>query len=64
MTRDNLNAVLGEYAEYGFRLSRPDDHVLELYFHDKRIAVFNQTKVTQDIIREGCHSYLVNVINK
>ncbi len=57
-----LNEVLGEYVDYGFSLKEPDDHVLELYFKDKRIAVYNQTKVTPDIIREGCKNFVVNFL--
>jgi len=53
--------TLGEFKDKGFKLVEPDDHVLELYFKDKRIAVYNQTKVTQEIIREGCQNYLVNI---
>lgn len=56
-----LDAGLGEFKDYGFRLVEPDDHVLELYFKEKLIARFWQTKVTIDIIREGCKNYLVNI---
>ena len=53
--------ALGEYAQYGFQLVEPDDHLLELWFKDKRIAVYNQTKATFDIIREGCKNYLESI---
>ena len=55
-----LDEALGEFKDYGFRLVEPDDHVLELWFKDKRIAVYNQTKATFDIIREGCKNFLIN----
>jgi len=55
-----LDEALGEFKDFGFRLVEPDDHFLELWFKDKRIAVYNQTKATFDIIREGCHNFLVN----
>lgn len=50
--------VLGELGDYGFSLVESADHTLELYFKDKRLAVYNQTKVTSEIIREGCKNYL------
>ncbi len=50
-----------EYKDYGFNLEEPDDHTLELYFKDKRIATYNQTKVTAEIIREGCKNYLTSL---
>ena len=56
-----LDEALGNFKNYGFELVRPeDDHLLELWFKDKRIAVYNQSKVTFDIIREGCRNFLVN----
>lgn len=56
-----MNAdILGEFADYGFTLKEPDDHFLELYFKDKKIATYNQEKVTPEIIRQGCHNYLKN----
>ena len=56
-----LDEALGKYAEYGFRLVEPNDHVLELWFKDKRIAVYNQTKATFDDIKEGCENYLKSI---
>jgi len=53
--------ALREYKDFGFSLVEPDDHLLELWFKDKRIAVYNQTKVTFDIIREGCKNYLASI---
>ena len=55
-----LDAGLGEFKDYGFRLVELDDHFLELYFKDKRIAVYHQAKATPKIIQEGCHNFLVN----
>lgn len=54
--------ALGKFAGFGFALREPDDHVVELYFKCKRIAVFNQTKVTKEILREGCQNYWNNTI--
>jgi len=56
-----LDEALGEYKDFGFQLVEPDDHLLELWFKDKRIAVYNQTKATFDIIREGCKNYLASI---
>ena len=55
-----LDAGLGNYKDYGFKLVESDDHFLELYFKDKRIAVYHQAKATPQIIQEGCHNFLVN----
>jgi hypothetical protein len=59
-----LNAALGEFAAYGFRLVEPDDHVTELYFKDKRIGVFNQDKLTIPILHEGCRNFLKNIMGE
>ena len=53
-----LNATLGDYADLGFRLEEPDDHVTVLYFKDKQIAVYNQDKLTIPTLHEGCRNYL------
>lgn len=57
-----LDEALGEYAQAGFKLVEPDDHILELYFKDKRIAVLNQSVATFSVIREGCKNYLANIM--
>jgi len=56
-----LEAALGGFQYYGFRLAEPDDHFLELYFKDKKIATFYQGSVTIKIIREGCRNYLKSI---
>jgi len=61
-----LDEALGEFKDFGFSLVEPDDHLLELWFKDKRIAVYNQTAWTDkrpmiEIIREGCKNFLVNI---
>ena len=57
-----LDTALGSYINDGFSLTEPDDHLLELWFKDKRIAVYNQTKATIPIIREGCKNFLANFL--
>jgi len=56
-----LDEALGKFKDYGFRLVEPDDHVLELWFKDNKIATYNQTKATISIIREGCENYLKSI---
>jgi len=53
--------ALGEFKDYGFELVEPDDHVLELWFKDKRLAVYYQTTATFKIIQEGCENYLKSI---
>jgi hypothetical protein len=53
-----FDAVLGRYYDYGFRLVEPDDHLVELWFKDKCIAVYNQSRLTISTLHEGCENYL------
>ena len=57
-----LDEVLGEYADCGFKLEEIGDDELVLYFKDKKIATYNQIKVTIEIIREGCKNYLASIL--
>ncbi len=52
--------ALGEFAEFGFT-AKTIDHTLELYFKDKRIAVYNLTTLTIPILQEGCRNFLKNI---
>ena len=56
-----FDEALGDFKDYGFSLVEPDDHTLELYFKDKKIASYNQPKATIEVIREGCQNYLNNI---
>ena len=56
-----LEEALGEFKGYGFELVEPDDHLLELWFKDERIAVYNQHLATFKIIQEGCENYLKSI---
>jgi len=58
-----LDEALGKHANCGFTLVEPDDHVVELYFKGKKIATYNQSKLTIPILREGCRNFLTNLIN-
>ncbi len=53
-----LNAVLDEYQLKGFRLVEPGDHILELYYQDERVGIFNQSRATIPAIREACREHL------
>ena len=57
-----LDEALGEYTQYGFSLVEPDDHLLELWFKDNRLAIYNQPKATPEIIQEGCKNYLDSIL--
>lgn len=57
-----LDETLGEYRNQGFSLIESDDHFLELYFKDKRIAIYHQAKATIEIIREGCKNFLDSIL--
>jgi len=57
-----LDMTLGYYKDYGFTLKEDGDHTLELWHNGKRIARYNATKVTSEIIREGCRNYLRNLV--
>lgn len=59
--QDILNSALGNYYDLGFNLSEPDDHFTELWFKDKRIAIYYQKTVTIDIIQEGCENYIRSI---
>lgn len=54
--------TLGEYADIGFSLKEDADHILELYFKEKCIARFNQSRVTPQILQEGCKNFVANTM--
>lgn len=54
----DLNDILGEYKDVGFSIREPDDHVLEVFFKDKKIAILNQSKATPEVILKGCSNYI------
>lgn len=58
-----LQAALGEFADYGFRLEEPDDHFTELYFKDKKIAIYNSVKLTIPVLHEGCRNFLKSLVD-
>ena len=58
------SACLGKYSELGFSLQQEDDHILELWFKDQRIARFSATGATLKEIKKECHRYLENLNDK
>lgn len=56
--RSILNAALGEYQSKGFQLIEPDDHILELYYHDDLVSVLSQGGATLPAIHKACREYL------
>ncbi len=49
---------LGGFAQCGFTLEHPDDHVLFLMHQDERIALFSQLGATEDTIQAECARHL------
>jgi len=63
-----LDEALGDFRDFGFQLIESDDHLLELWFKDKRIATYNQTAWTNEqpmikVIRKGCYNFLINTVD-
>ena len=56
-----LNAALGDYQDKGFRLVEEGDHVTILFYHDERVAVFNQTRLTTMTLHETCAAWLAKI---
>ena len=59
-----LDATLGKFKDDGFNLVESDDHFLELYFKDKKIATYYQGSVTIKLIREGCRNFLKSIMRE
>ncbi|MBA7689983.1 hypothetical protein ES703_98502 [subsurface metagenome] len=49
---------LGQFADWGFTLEPPDDHVLFLMHENERIAVFSQLGATEESIQAECARHL------
>ena len=56
-----LDEVLGDFKDYGFNLVKIDTFTVELYFKDKKIAIYNWDKVTFKAIQDGCANYLKSI---
>ena len=60
MTTEAQVHGLGEFADRGFTLKHPDDHVLLLIHEGEQIAVFSQTGATQKGLQRECARHLTN----
>ncbi|MBA7464982.1 hypothetical protein ES707_00141 [subsurface metagenome] len=49
---------LGEFADRGFTLEHPDDHIVELRHQGDLIARFSQTGATQEGLQRECARHL------
>ncbi|MBA7602292.1 hypothetical protein ES703_09380 [subsurface metagenome] len=49
---------LGEFAQWGFTLEHPGDHVLFLMHDGRRIATFSQLGATPESIQKECARHL------
>ena len=58
MLKEVLAACLGDYDHIGFKLSELDDHLLELSFMGRRVALFSSTGATVAAVRQACQEYL------
>ncbi|GAI76515.1 unnamed protein product [marine sediment metagenome] len=50
---------LGEFAQRGFTLEHPDDHVVELHHQGELIARFSQLGAAPGGLQEKCALHLV-----
>ena len=49
---------LGEFANWGFTLEHPDDHLLLLLHEDEQVAVFSQIGATEECLQAECVDHL------
>lgn len=54
-----VQSELGVFAQRGFILEHPDDHVVVLIHHGKEVAWFSQTGATPESLQEECTKHLV-----
>ena len=50
---------LGQFAQWGFTLKHPDDHIVALLHEGRSIALFSQTGATQESLQKECALHLV-----
>ena len=50
---------VGNFANYGFTLEYPDDHVVVLLHQGQRVATSSQTGATEESIQAECARHLV-----
>lgn len=49
---------LDKYKEVGFYLKEPDDHLVELWFKDKLVGVYNQHTFTIKKASSECKNFM------
>ena len=50
---------VSNFANQGFTLETPDDHVAILLHNGERVAIFSQTGATEESIQAECARHLV-----
>lgn len=50
---------LGEFAQWGFTLEHPDDHILLLIHEGELVARFSQLGAAPESLQEECAGHLV-----
>jgi hypothetical protein len=59
MLKTKLNSeVLGQFADRGFSLSMPDDHIIVLLHEERSIAIFSQAGATPSSLQQECARHL------
>jgi len=51
---------LGEFAQRGFTLEHPDDHIVELHHEGKFVARFSKLGATEESLQAECARHLEN----
>lgn len=54
--------ILGGFTEDGFSIEELGDHIIALYFKDKQIAIYNQLRVTPEILQGECQRFIDNLL--
>jgi len=58
MTTQSQVQGLGEFADRGFLLVHPDDHLVELHHQGELVARFSQTGAAEQGLQEECARHL------
>lgn len=54
-----MTTGLGAFAQRGFTLEHPDDHVVELIHEGELVARFSQSGATKESLQKECARHLV-----
>jgi len=58
MTTQRQVQGLGTFADQGFTLEHPDDHIVELHHQGELVARFSQTGATRESLQAECARHL------